>query len=73
MVRNYCTECLSLYGNYYNLKVLSERFEGKSIATGVYRCESCGLIAVDYYKELRDDGNITVRKFEEVREQGWKD
>lgn len=69
MARYYCTHCLSLYGIYWNLKIMYERKYGKWCPSGIYRCESCGLIAVDYYKELRDDGNITIRKFDESVEQ----
>ncbi len=69
MVRHYCTECLSTYGKYYDLKILYVRRLGKFEPSELYRCTNCGLIACGYYGEsFRALGNHIVRSFEEVRE-----
>ncbi len=68
MVRHYCTDCLSLYGKYYDLKCLYERIQGKFVPSRLYQCSSCLTIAAQNYDYLREIGRHIVRKFEEVRE-----
>lgn len=68
--KKYCTECLTSHKKYFVLKTLYERHGKSWIASDLFRCEYCGVVAQEdvEYVLSRLRNNHIIKKLSTVIE-----